>query len=168
MTAAAPAGAAGYLLVRAGHRRVGLPIGYVVAVIDPGPVYAVPAVGAAVRGVARVRGRILPVVHLGAMLDGGHSPETRGDTGVIVAAGSEGGGQICFEVEAAELVLRDSGLPVPPGAAMPWAVAVTRYDGELVPLLDLHALAGALTEMPEAAAAPASASDARVSEARPG
>ena len=32
------------------------------------------------------------------------------------------------------------GLPVPPGSALPWAAAVARTDGGLVPLLDLAAL----------------------------
>lgn len=152
---------AGYLLVRAGQRLVGLPVARVVAVIEPGVTYPVPAVGSAVRGVVTVRGRIVPVVHLGAVLDGGPCPAVPGGTGVIVAVDDDGG-RVCLEVEDAELVLREPGLPVPPGAVLPWAVAVARYGEELVPLLDLGVLASAL------GGAEAMTSDARLSEARPG
>jgi len=152
---------AGYLLVRAGKRLVGLPVARVVAVIEPGAAYPVPAVGTAVRGVVTVGARILPVVHLGTVLDGGSCPAEPGGTGVIVTIDDDGS-RVCLEVEEAELVLREPGLPVPPGAVLPWAVAVARYGDELVPLLDLGALAGALggTE--------AMMPDARLSEARPG
>jgi chemotaxis signal transduction protein len=148
---------AGYLLVRAGKRLVGLPVARVIGVIEPGTTYPVPAVGSAVRGVVTVRGRILPIVHLGAVLDGYSCPAEPGGTGVIVAV-DDSGGLICLEVEEAELVLREPGLPVPPGAILPWAVAVARYGEELVPLLDLGALGGA----------EAIVSDTRLSEARPG
>jgi chemotaxis signal transduction protein len=136
----------GYLLVRAGARLVGLPIADVVEVIEPGPSYPVPAVEPAVRGVVTVRGRILPLVHLGALLDGAACPRMAGGTGlgavgIIVAIG---GSHICLEVEAADSVLREAGMPLPPGTSLPGAVAVARHAGDLVPLLDLGILAGAL------------------------
>jgi len=135
----------GYLLVRAGTRLVGLPIADVVEVVDPGPSYPVPAVEAAVRGVVSVRGRIIPLVHLGALLDGTACPAADvtgvGATGIIVAIA---GTHLCFEVEAADEVLRETGVPVPPGTSLPGAVAVARHAGTLVPLLDLGILASAL------------------------
>jgi hypothetical protein len=56
------------------------------------------------------------------------------------------GRRLCLEVEQAESVLYDAGLPVPAGMALPWAAAVARTDGGLVPLLDLDALGARITE----------------------
>ena len=134
---------AGHLLVRAGRRLVGLPLDQVVEVLDPGTVFPVPAVEASVSGVAVIRGRILPLVHLGALLDGSVCPDARTDTGVLVDLG---GRRICLEVEDAESVLYDPGLPVTAGAGLPWAAAVARTDGGLVPLLDLAALGAQISE----------------------
>jgi chemotaxis signal transduction protein len=143
VSAASKGAGAGHLLVRAGTRLVGLPLDQVVEVLDPGTSFPVPASEPAVRGVAVIRGRILPLIHLGALLDGGPCPAGRTDTGVLVELA---GRQLCFEVEEAESVLYDPGLAVPPGAALPWAAAVARTDRGLVPLLDLAALGARFTE----------------------
>jgi purine-binding chemotaxis protein CheW len=135
----------GYLLVKAGGRSVGLALDQVIEVLDPGDAYPVPAVEPAVRGVTTVRGRIMPLVHLGALLDGARCPAERGDTAVVVELS---GRRVCLEVEAAESVLADTGLPVPADAAMPWAVAVARTEEGLLPLLDLTALGARITESP--------------------
>jgi chemotaxis signal transduction protein len=134
---------AGYLLVRAGRRLVGLPLDQVVEVLDPGTAFPVPSLEPAVRGVAVVRGRILPLVHLGALLDGAACPAARSELGVLVELA---GRRVCLEVEDAESVLYDPGLPVPAGAALPWAAAVARTEGGLVPLLDLAALGARFME----------------------
>jgi chemotaxis signal transduction protein len=136
-------GSAGHLLVRAGGRLVGLPLNRVVEVLDPGAAFPVPSLEPSVRGVTVVRGRILPLIHLGALLDGGACPRERSDTGVMVDLA---GRRLCLEVEQAESVLYDAGLPVPTGTALPWAAAVARTDGGLVPLLDLDALGARITE----------------------
>ena len=133
----------GYLLVRAGGRTVGLSLDQVVEVLDLGDTFPVPAVEPAVRGVTRVRGRIMPLVHLGALLEGSPCPEERGDAAVVVELS---GCRVCLEVEAAESVLRGSGFPVPADAAMPWAIAVARTEGGLLPLLDLTALGARILE----------------------
>lgn len=140
-------GSDGYLLVKAGGRRVGLALDQVIEVLDPGEAYPVPAVEPAVRGVTRIRGRIMPLVHLGALLEGSRCPAERGDTAVVVELS---GRRVCLEVEAAESVLADRGLPVPADAAMPWAVAVARTKEGLLPLLDLTALGARITENPSA------------------
>jgi chemotaxis signal transduction protein len=49
-------------------------------------------------------------------------------------------------VEAAEIMVREPALPMPAGETLPWAVGVARYNGELVPLLDLSALSSRLVE----------------------
>ena len=134
---------AGHLLVRAGPRLVGLPLSQVIAVLDPGTVFPVPAVEASVRGVAVIRGRILPLVHLGALLDGAPYPTLRTETAVLVELG---GRRLCLEVEDAESVLYDPGLPVTAAGGLPWAAAVARTDAGLVPLLDLGALGARISE----------------------
>jgi chemotaxis signal transduction protein len=138
-----PSSLAGYLLVRAGARRVGLPLSQVVEVLDPGTWYPVPSVEPAVRGVTVVRGRILPLVHLGALLEGRCSPPIRGEVAVLIELG---GRRICLEVDDAESVLAEAGLPVSGECALPWAAGVARLADELVTLLDLTALDARLTE----------------------
>jgi chemotaxis signal transduction protein len=135
--------ASGHLLVRAGQRLVGLPLAQVVEVLDPGQAFPVPSLEPAVRGVTVVRGRILPLVHLGALLDGGRCPAEPAESAVLVELGDR---RLCLEVEDAETVLYDPGLPVPPGTTLPWAASVARTDEGLIPLLDLTALGARITE----------------------
>jgi chemotaxis signal transduction protein len=137
------ASVSGYLLVRAGNRSVGLALEQVVEVLDPGEAFPVPALEPSMRGVTTVRGQIMPLVHLGALLDGSGCPGIRGDTAVVVELA---GRRLCLEVEAAESVLQGSGLPMPPDAGMPWAVAVARTEQGLLPLLDLTALGARISE----------------------
>ena len=59
-----------------------------------------------------VRGRILPLVHLGALLDGGAVLPERTETGVLVDLA---GRRLCLEVEEAESVLYDAGTRRAPG-----------------------------------------------------
>ncbi len=134
--------AEGWLLVRAGGRRVGLALSQVIEVVDLGPVYHVPSTEPAVRGVTASRGRLVPLVHLGALLDGA-SPACGGGTAVLVQLA---GRRVCLEVDDAEEVLRDAGLPVPPDVSLPYAVAVARQESGLVPLLDLTAVGDRITE----------------------
>jgi chemotaxis signal transduction protein len=132
-----------YLLVRAGGRRVGLALGSVVEVLEPGPVYPVPCAEAALRGVTCVRGAIIPVVDLGALLEGAACRSSRGETVVLIELA---GRRICLEVDDAEEVLRARGLPFPPGSALPWASGVVRHAEGLIPLLDLGALGSRIAE----------------------
>jgi hypothetical protein len=57
-----------------------------------------------------------------------------------------GGRRVCLEVDDAEEVLREPGLPVPADVSLPFAVAVTRQEDGLVPLLDLTAIGARITE----------------------
>ena len=70
--------------MRTGSRRVGLELAHVVEVIQIGPVHPVPSREPAVRGVTVVRGRMVPVVHLGALLDIAACPVAVGDLVVVV------------------------------------------------------------------------------------
>jgi chemotaxis signal transduction protein len=136
-----------WLLVRAGPRLVGLALARVVEVIQPGAVHPVPTTEPAVRGVTGVRGRILPVVHLGALLEGTPCPALAGDTIVVVELEAR---RVCLEVDGAEEVLVCAGLPLSDAATLPWATAVARHGDTLVPLLDLDGLG---TRIREAASA---------------
>ena len=129
--------AGGFLIVRTGDRRVGLELAHVLEVIQIGPIHSVPSRERAVRGVADVRGRIVPVVHLGALIDAGTCPARVGDLVVVVTLD---GRRICLEIDDAEIVVREPALPVPQGTALPWAIGVARHAEGLVPLLDLRAL----------------------------
>lgn len=135
--------AAAYLLVRAGGRRVGLALHAVVEVLQPGEVYAVPSPEPALRGVTVVRGAILPLVDLGALIAGTPYPAERGAATVVVRLDRR---RLCLEVDEAEEVLRGGVLPVPDGSALPWAEAVARHHEGLVPLLDMGLLGGRIAE----------------------
>lgn len=136
-------GSGGFLLVRAGGRRVGLEVSQVLEVTQLGPVYPLPAVEPAIRGISAVQGRMMLVVHLGSLLAGVRCPAEVGSIAVLVALD---GRRICLEVDEAEILMREPALPVPPGEALPWAVGVARHSDGLVPLLDLSALSSRLME----------------------
>ena len=133
----------GWLLVRAGGRRVGLSLEQVIEVLDLGPVYPVPSTEPAVRGVTTSRGQIVPLIHLAALLDEGTAAGSGGGTAVMVRLD---GRQVCLEVDDAEEVLREPGLPVPQDVSLPFAVAVARQPDGIVPLLDLTAVGARISE----------------------
>lgn len=136
-------GAGGFLLVRTGDRRVGLELVHVIEVTQVGAIYTVPTLEPAVRGVADLRGRLVPVIHLGAWLDGRPCPPQAGDLVVVVTVN---GRRVCLEIDDAEVVVREPALPVPSGSTLPWAVGVARHPEGLVPLLDLAALGSRFRE----------------------
>jgi chemotaxis signal transduction protein len=133
----------GFLLVRTGDRRVGLELAHVVGVLQIGAVHPVPSREPAVRGVATVQGRLIPVLHLGALLDLAECPATVGDLIVVVTVD---GRRVGLEIDDAEVIVREPALPVPPGATFPWAIGVARHADGLVPLLDLTALSSRFME----------------------
>jgi hypothetical protein len=85
----------------------------------------------------------MPLVHLGALLDGTTCPERRGETTILVRVD---GRPLCLEVEDADEVLSERGDPVPPGTTLAFAAAVARLPEGLVPLLDLTALVARISE----------------------
>jgi chemotaxis signal transduction protein len=148
----------GYLLVRSEGKPYGLPVARVLEVGDATEVLAIPKKHGAVRGLTPLRGRLVPLVHLGSFLSGVDAPPLVAEqsvvrTVVLVELGARGTGkgkQIAFEVDDADAVVREEPLPVPrgqgaPGAGageLPWASGVAEQGdgGELVPILDLDAL----------------------------
>ena len=131
----------GYLLVRAEGKSYGLPVGRVLEVGDATEVLDVPRALPAVRGLTPLRGRLVPLIHLGAFLAGRAAPSEprKGCTIVLVELG---GRQVAFEVDDADAVVREQPLPVPRGQTLPWAIGVAEQAGGagLVPILDLDAL----------------------------
>jgi len=127
----------GYLLVRVEGRAYGLPVARVLEVADAGQVLDVPCTLPAVRGLTPLRGRLVPLIHLGAFLTGRAAPAEAGRTVVLVELR---GRQVAFEVDDADAVVRDQSMPVPRGQSLPWASGVAEQDGALVPILDLEAL----------------------------
>jgi chemotaxis signal transduction protein len=140
----------GYLLVRADGKPYGLPVQRVLEVADATEILGVPRALPAVRGLTPLRGgeRLVPLVHLGALLAGREAPAdppgavraTR--TIVLVELGGAGQAhrQVALEVDDVDAVVREQPLPVPRGQALPWAAGVATQDSGLVPILDLDAL----------------------------
>ena len=129
----------GFLLVRAEQRRYGLPLDHVVEVADLTEVLDAPRSEAALRGLTPLRGRLVPVVHLGAFLGRRAPPPERGRAVVLVELGSRFVG---FEVDDVDEVVREAALPLPDGASLPWATGIAPRQDGLVPILDLEALGG--------------------------
>lgn len=135
----------GYLLVRAEGKAYGLPVASVLEVGDATEVLSIPRKLPAILGLTPLRGRLVPLIHLGAFLTGSDAPaaptarEGGVRTVVLVELGASGR-QVAFAVDDADAVVREQPLPVPRGQTLPWASGVGEQAGELVPILDLDAL----------------------------
>jgi chemotaxis signal transduction protein len=128
----------GYLLVRVAGRVYALPLERIIEVGDTEEVLDVPRHTPALRGLTPIRGRLVPLLHLGALLGGRAAPEERGRAHVTVTL--RGDRVAALEVDDADEVVRGGALPVPPGDDLPLAAAVRRHGDALVPVLDLAAL----------------------------
>lgn len=128
---------AAWLEVEADGRRLGLPVAAVIEVGEPGAILPAPSLVMAVRGVTESRGRLVPLVHLGALLDERAAPAERGTATVLVRAA---GRPVCFEVDDAFVVQRGEVLPTAGIPGLPYASALARLDGRSIPILDLNTL----------------------------
>ena len=133
----------GYLVVRVAGAAYGLPVSRVLEVGDLGDVLDIPRSLPAVRGLTPLRGHLVPLIHLGALLGGEPAPAALGRSAVVVELHAGGTRQIALEVDDVDEVIREDPLPVPRGEDLPWASGVARPDGgggALIPVLDLDAL----------------------------
>ena len=137
----------GYLLVRSEGKAYGLPVGRVLEVGDATEVLAIPRKLPAVSGLTPLRGRLVPLIHLGALLAGREAPaaDASGARTVVLVELGASGRQVAFEVDDADAVVREQPLPVPRGQSLPWAAGVAEQAGGLVPILDLDALGDRIT-----------------------
>src|SRR3989441_323320 len=87
----------GYLLVRVDGKAYGLPLARVLEVGDLAEVLDVPRALPAMRGLTPLRGRLVPVVHLGALLGERTPPPERGRATVLVTLGAGGGPRAAAE-----------------------------------------------------------------------
>lgn len=130
-------------MVRLGERRLGLPIGNVIAVEALGAVHPVPARDPACQGVTSTRGRLMPVLSLRRLIDAQPADEL---TAIVLELD---GRFCCLVVDEAEAIVEGDLLPVPPGEGLSWATAVVRRPEGLIPLLDIAALGERLTTSEE-------------------
>ncbi len=132
----------GYLLIEASGTRLGIRVEDVLRVVELGPVHPAPSGNPAVRGVTEVEGRMMPLVHLGAVLVQGRPELAARATAVVVRCA---GAAMAVAVDVAETVVRQAPEPLPGGWRVSWADGVGRWGGGLVPILDVGALAERLT-----------------------
>lgn len=127
------------LYVRAGAQRFGLPLQGVIAVIEAGPVQAVPSRLGALRGVIEARGRMLARLNLGALL-GEEMPGDRPGGMLVIAV--VGGREVALEVDEVDAAPVESVLPAPDHARLqPWASGAIKRPEGWVPILNLEVLA---------------------------
>lgn len=131
-----------FLLVRAGGRRVGLAVESVLEVREPDELGAIPSLEPALRGVTSLRGHLMPVLNLAALLGGASG------AGLVVIVIDLGGRRVGLEVDDADVVVNAGVALLSADETLPWARAIAVLPDQVyVPLLDLGALAARLTEV---------------------
>ncbi len=126
------------LLVRVAANQYGLPLESVSEIIPLTGVLPIPGALEAVRGVLPVRGRLVPVVHLGALMSETAAPEISSEAAVVVVTPV---GTLALEVDEATDIMRDAPGAVPAGWDLPWASGVAHREGNLIPIVDIAVLA---------------------------
>lgn len=124
----------GYLLIRVNGDPYGLPINEVVEVVDDAKTEPVPGAQQAVRGIARIRGRTVPVVNLGSLLTECVPPPDHPRTVVVARCGDR---RVAFEVDDADAVVREEPIRVPAEIHFPWVSGVAQHQDNLIPVLDM-------------------------------
>lgn len=132
----------GYLLVQAGGRRYGLRLDQVFEVVDGIEASLAPSVHPSVRGVTRMKGKAVPLVHLASLMSNVAAPAERGGTAVL---GRCAGSLVAFEIDDAEAVANEEPEAVPDAWQLPWVHGVVRNEGTIIPVIDLDVLGERLT-----------------------
>lgn len=127
------------LYVRAGGQRCGLPLAQVLAVIEPGPVQAVPGTLGALRGITEARGRMVSLLNLGALLG---APMPSGSAVGMLVIARVGGREVALEVDEVDAAPAEAVVPLPEHAGLQtWASGAVRRSDGWVPILNLEGLA---------------------------
>src|SRR5438067_10661265 len=108
----------GYLLVRSEGKSYGLPVARVLEVGDVTEVLSVPRKLPAVRGLTPLRGRLVPLIHLGAFLSGKPAPAVEGMRTVVLV--EMAGKQTAFEADDADAGVGEQPWPGRRGRRLPW------------------------------------------------
>ncbi len=132
----------GYLLVQAGGAPYGLRVDQVLEVRDGFEVHPAPSIHPAVRGVTPAHGRLVPLIHLGALVTNGMPSDEPCPTLVLAHVAER---LLAFEVEDAEEVVSEDLLPVPDAWQLPWASGVAERDSGMIPVIDVELLAERLS-----------------------
>ncbi len=128
----------GCLIVRANGNAYGIRLDQVLEVRDGFEVYAAPSLNAAVRGVTPLRDRLIPLVHLGALVTNDVPSPDPCPTLVLVIVG---GRLLVLEVDDAEEVVPGDLHPVPDAWQLPWACGVCERGASMIPVIDAELLA---------------------------
>ncbi len=132
------------LMVRVGDRQVGLAVESLVEVIELTTPFPVPSATPALRGLIPVRERLVPVLHLGAALEGASCPDRLGEMAVIATIDER---TIGLEVDYASEVTAAVITPLPEDLLVPGAVGVVRLEGVFVPVIDVALLGAQLIDI---------------------
>jgi chemotaxis signal transduction protein len=132
------------MLVRVGDRQVCLLMKSLVEVIELTTPFPVPSATPALRGLIPVRERLVPVLHLGAALDGGACPDALGEMVVIASVDEQ---RIGLEVDYASEVMPAPVVPLPHDVSVPGAIGVVQWEGSFLPVIDVAVLSGQLIDI---------------------
>jgi chemotaxis signal transduction protein len=124
-----------WLIVRAAGREIALPVAVVDEVVEIETPLPAPAVGATVRGLVPIRGRLVPVVHLASAVGIGELGPEVASLGVAVQAT---GRRLVMEVDEVIDLVVSADERLPRGWQGRWATTALRRGGDLVPVLDVE------------------------------
>jgi len=132
------------MLVQVGDRQVCLLVGSLVEVIEMVAPFPVPSVTPALRGLIPVRERLVPLLHLGAALDGGVCPDRAGEMVVIASVDEK---TIGLEVDHVSEVMPIMIDPLPEDLLVPGAIGVVKREGSFLPVIDVALLSAQLIDI---------------------
>lgn len=146
-----------FLAFRIGGELHAVPLGPVRELRLLSPIAEVPRAPFGVLGVTSVRGAIVPVLDPGLLLGFPPAPRSRAARVVIVDAGRGPVGLLVDGVDGVRRLPPGAVEPVPAGLAAPgeFLRGVGRHRGQLLALLDLPAVVGAIAPAAPRAALPA-------------
>jgi chemotaxis signal transduction protein len=119
-------------------------VGSLIEVIELTAPFSVPSATPALRGLIPVRGRLVPVFHLGAALDGGACPDRLGEMAVIASVSER---TIGLEVDHASEVMPALVVPLPEDLLVPGATGVVQREGSFLPVIDVALLSAQLMDI---------------------